>query len=72
VAKHYKKKGHTLSEIHRPSHAPGIFAREFALFESFFEKKAKIPWVQRLVKAGMGGKSAFQYQPPVSPPFTSR
>jgi hypothetical protein len=69
VAKHYKKKGTAVSETHRPSHAPGVFAREFALFESFFKKKAKIPWAQRLVKAGMGGKDAFQYQPPVSPLF---
>ncbi|AEO69622.1 uncharacterized protein THITE_2120280 [Thermothielavioides terrestris NRRL 8126] len=66
VARFYKKKGDPQPKVHRPSHAPGIFAREFALFESFFQIKTGIPWEQRLIKAGTTSKSFFQYQPPVS------
>ncbi|KAK4151764.1 hypothetical protein C8A00DRAFT_35574 [Chaetomidium leptoderma] len=64
MAKFYKKKGDAQPKIYRPSHAPGVFAREFALFESFFQIKTGIPWTQRLVKAGTAEKSLFQYQPP--------
>ncbi|KAK4106743.1 hypothetical protein N658DRAFT_520225 [Parathielavia hyrcaniae] len=64
VAKFYKKKGDSPSGFHRPSHAPGVFAREFAHFEYFFQEKAGIPWAERLVKAGTAGKDRFQYQPP--------
>ncbi|SPQ26141.1 e3e54035-b881-4713-b636-979b6256acb3 [Thermothielavioides terrestris] len=64
VARFYKKKGDPQPKVHRPSHAPGIFAREFALFESFFQIKTGIPWEQRLIKAGTTSKSFFQYQPP--------
>ncbi|EAQ88985.1 hypothetical protein CHGG_05604 [Chaetomium globosum CBS 148.51] len=64
VVKYYKKKGDTQAKIHRPSHSPGIFAREFALFRSFFRMKTGIPWMQRLVKAGTTGNRVFQYQPP--------
>jgi hypothetical protein len=66
VARYFKKKGDTLAKIHRPSHAPGVFAREFDLFENFFKIKTGIPWAQRLVRAGTTDKSCFQYQPPVS------
>ncbi|KAH6627648.1 hypothetical protein F5144DRAFT_514315 [Chaetomium tenue] len=65
VVKYYKKKGDTLAKIHRPSHSPGIFSREFALFRSFFRMKTGIPWMQRLVKAGATGNRVFQYQPPI-------
>ncbi|KAK3296244.1 uncharacterized protein B0H64DRAFT_461274 [Chaetomium fimeti] len=64
VAKYYKKKGDTQAKIHRPSHAPGMFAREFALFQSFFRVKTGIAWAQRLVKEGTTDKRVFQYQPP--------
>ncbi|KAH6624492.1 hypothetical protein B0J18DRAFT_478954 [Chaetomium sp. MPI-SDFR-AT-0129] len=66
LAKYYKKKGDTQAKIHRPSHAPGLFAREFALFESFFRIKTGIPWEQRLlgVKGGEGRERVFRYQPP--------
>jgi hypothetical protein len=69
VVKYYKKKGDTQAKIHRPSHAPGSFAREFALFQSFFRMKSGVPWVQRLVKTGPTDKRVFQYQPPVSQLF---
>ncbi|KAH6841105.1 hypothetical protein B0I37DRAFT_357920 [Chaetomium sp. MPI-CAGE-AT-0009] len=65
VAKYYKKKGDTQAKIHRPSHAPGMFAREFALFQSFFRNKTGIPWAQRLVKTATTIKRVFQYQPPI-------
>ena len=68
VVKYYKKKGDTQAKIHRPSHAPGRFAREFALFQSFFRMKTGIPWAQRLVKPGATDKRVFLYQPPVSQP----
>ncbi|KAK4242411.1 hypothetical protein C8A03DRAFT_29342 [Achaetomium macrosporum] len=66
VARFYKEKGDTQAKIYRPSHAPGVFAREFALFESFFHKKTGVPWEERLMKAGTTDKSFFQYQLPVS------
>jgi hypothetical protein len=69
VVKYYKKKGDTQAKIHRPSHAPGSFAREFALFQSFFRMKSGVPWMQRLVKTGPTDKRVFQYQPPVSQLF---
>lgn len=68
LAKYYKKKNDTQPKIYRPSHAPGVLAREFALFESFFRIKTGIPWAQRLVKAGNTDKTYFRYQPPVSLP----
>ncbi|KAK4034920.1 hypothetical protein C8A01DRAFT_18363 [Parachaetomium inaequale] len=64
IARFFKKKGDTLAKIHRPSHAPGVFAREFDLFEKFFQKKTGVPWAQRLVRAGTTDNSCFQYQPP--------
>ncbi|KAG7290267.1 hypothetical protein NEMBOFW57_000266 [Staphylotrichum longicolle] len=64
VAKYFKKKGDSQPKIHRPSHAPGVFAREFAEFEDFFRIKTGIPWAQRLIKAGTTEKTFFQYQPP--------
>ncbi|KAL2155869.1 hypothetical protein VTH82DRAFT_611 [Thermothelomyces myriococcoides] len=64
LAKYYKKKSDTQPKIYRPSHAPGVLAREFALFESFFRIKTGIPWAQRLVKAGNTDKTYFRYQPP--------
>ncbi|KAL2018904.1 hypothetical protein VTK56DRAFT_10271 [Thermocarpiscus australiensis] len=64
VVRFYKKKGDPQPKIDRPSNAPGLFAREFALFEFFFQIKTGIPWAQRLVKAGTTDKSLFQYTPP--------
>ncbi|KAK4115028.1 hypothetical protein N656DRAFT_694761, partial [Canariomyces notabilis] len=65
VIKYYKKKGDPQPKIHRPSGSPGLFSREFGLFEDFFHKKTGIPWVQRLIKAGTTiDKALFQYAPP--------
>ncbi|KAL1842849.1 hypothetical protein VTJ49DRAFT_4016 [Mycothermus thermophilus] len=64
VAKFYKKKGDSQPKIHRPSIAPGMLSREFALFEPFFQLKTGIPWMQRLIKVGTMPKNYFQYQPP--------
>lgn len=66
VAKYYKKKGDTQAKIHRPSDAPGLFCREFALFQFLFQIKTGIPWAQRLVRAGTTDKRLFRYLPPVS------
>jgi len=66
MAKFFKKKGDPQPKIHRPSHAPGVFAREFAEFEKFFRIKTGIPWAQRLIKTATTDKSLFQYQRPVS------
>ncbi|KAL2134271.1 hypothetical protein VTI74DRAFT_638 [Chaetomium olivicolor] len=64
VARYYRKKGDTQAKIYRPSYAPGVFAQEFALFESFFQIKTGMPWTERLIKAGIMDKPFFRYQPP--------
>ena len=65
MAKFFKKKGDPAPKIHRPSHAPGVFAREFEHFQSFFQTKTGVPWAQRLVRAGTADRSCFRYQAPV-------
>ena len=65
VVKFFKKKGDPAPKIHRPSIAPGVFAREFAHFQSVFQTKTGVPWAQRLVRAGPAKKSCFRYQAPV-------
>ncbi|KAK0753058.1 hypothetical protein B0T18DRAFT_451548 [Schizothecium vesticola] len=49
VAKFFKRKGDSRPNYYRPSDSPGLFWREFGLFEHFFEKKTGIPWEKRLV-----------------------
>jgi hypothetical protein len=48
VAKFFKRKGDSQPNYYRPSNSPGLFWREFGLFEHFFEKKTGIPWEKRL------------------------
>lgn len=49
VAKFFKRKGDSQPNYYRPSDTPGLFWREFNLFEHFFEKKTGIPWKKRLI-----------------------
>lgn len=49
VAKFFKRKGDSQPNYYRPSDTPGLFWREFSLFEHFFEKKTGIPWEKRLI-----------------------
>ncbi|KAK4151940.1 hypothetical protein C8A00DRAFT_16715, partial [Chaetomidium leptoderma] len=65
VAKFFKKKSDPIPKIYRPSHAAGVFAREFEHFQSFFQTKTGVPWAQRLVRAGTADRSCFRYQAPV-------
>ncbi|KAK3357226.1 hypothetical protein B0T25DRAFT_579334 [Lasiosphaeria hispida] len=68
VAKFFKRKGDSQPKFHRPSDFPGLFAKEFGLFEAFFQVKTGIPWERRLVAQkplDEKGKVFFRYTPPV-------
>ncbi|KAK0711581.1 hypothetical protein B0H67DRAFT_541329 [Lasiosphaeris hirsuta] len=69
VAKFFKRKGDSQPKFYRPSEVPGLFAKEFAQFEAFFQVKTGIPWERRLVaQKPLDEKDRvfFRYTPPVS------